>query len=190
MGRPKMLLPWGTTTVLGHLIAQWQKIGASQIAVVCAADDKAISEELNGIGFADGLRITNTNPLRGMFSSIQCAARWSDWEPAIAHWAIALGDQPHLADETLRAVIEFSASHPNTICQPTRTDRPRHPVLLPKRLFEALTISREQNLKEFLGARASEVRLVQVSDPGLDFDLDTPADYEEAQRFLTAIPRS
>src|SRR5438874_1514761 len=27
MGRPKMLLPWGNTTVLGHLVAQWQALG-------------------------------------------------------------------------------------------------------------------------------------------------------------------
>ena len=27
MGRPKMLLPWGATSVLGHLIGQWQTLG-------------------------------------------------------------------------------------------------------------------------------------------------------------------
>ena len=28
MGRPKLLLPWGETSVLGHLIKQWQALGA------------------------------------------------------------------------------------------------------------------------------------------------------------------
>ena len=34
MGRPKLLLPWGDTTVIGHLIRQWRELGAAQIAVV------------------------------------------------------------------------------------------------------------------------------------------------------------
>ena len=42
MGRPKLLLPWGETSVLGHLIKQWQALGARQIAVVCAPGDQAI----------------------------------------------------------------------------------------------------------------------------------------------------
>jgi molybdenum cofactor cytidylyltransferase len=32
MGQPKLLLPWGKTSVLGHLIGQWQSAGAGQIA--------------------------------------------------------------------------------------------------------------------------------------------------------------
>ena len=38
MGRPKLLLPWGDTTVIGHLIANWQTVGARQITVVVADD--------------------------------------------------------------------------------------------------------------------------------------------------------
>src|SRR4051812_30477540 len=66
MGRPKMLLPWGTTTVLGHLIAQWQRIGAAQTVVVCAASDTAIKAELDRIDFAPLHRIVNPEPGRGM----------------------------------------------------------------------------------------------------------------------------
>jgi len=41
-------------------------------------------------------------------------------------------------------------------------------------------------LKEFLSEHASEVRLLEVNDAGLDFDLDTPADFAEARtRFIT-----
>ncbi|HRY59690.1 MAG: NTP transferase domain-containing protein [Verrucomicrobia bacterium] len=29
MGKPKLLLPWGDTSVLGHLIRQWQSLGAA-----------------------------------------------------------------------------------------------------------------------------------------------------------------
>ncbi len=76
MGRPKLLLPWGGTSVLGHLIRQWRALDAKQIAVVCARDDGAMQAELDRLGFAEENRICNPAPERGMFSSIQCAAQW------------------------------------------------------------------------------------------------------------------
>lgn len=185
MGQPKMLLPWCETTVLGHLIAQWQQTDAIQITVVCAAGDEGIHHELDRIGFAHDRRIINSNAACGMFSSVQAAARWRGWNPAVTHWAIALGDQPHLANTTLRAVSECAAQQFETICQPSRNGRPRHPVFLPRRIFEMLASSTHRTLKEFLGNHSSEVRLTEVNDPGLDFDLDTPEDFKDAKtRFI------
>src|SRR5438874_13144129 len=47
MGKQKLLLPWGDTSVLGYLIGQWEAPGAKQIAVVHGTDDKAIGSELD-----------------------------------------------------------------------------------------------------------------------------------------------
>ena len=79
MGRPKLLLPWGGTSVLGHLINQWQVLKAKQIAIVCAAADSLIQAELDRLGFSANDRVLNAAPDRGMFSSIQCAAQWPGW---------------------------------------------------------------------------------------------------------------
>src|SRR5256885_3178049 len=77
MGKPKLLLPWGVTSVLGHLIGQWKALRAGQIAAVWATGDQAVSVELDRLGFPKVNRVVNPTPERGMFSSIQCAARWS-----------------------------------------------------------------------------------------------------------------
>src|SRR5436190_23101893 len=90
MGRPKLLLCWGRTSVLGHLVGQWQNLGAAQITVVCAAGDASLETELDRIKFPGEQRITNTAPERGMFSSIQCAAQWQGWNPGLTHFVIAL----------------------------------------------------------------------------------------------------
>lgn len=182
MGRQKLLLPWGTSTVLNHLIEQWQSSGAAQVAVVCATVDVLINQELDRMKFPREQRIVNSDPARGMFSSIQCAARWAGWKKALTHWAIALGDQPHLANESICAVIACAAQNPDAICQPTLNGRPRHPVILPKNIFNSLTDSNHPTLKHFLEAHASRRNLVEVDDAGLDLDLDTPADYEEARK--------
>src|SRR5258706_9753083 len=79
MGRPKLLLPWGSTTVLGHLLRQWEQLGVREIGVVCAADAPGLHDELNWPGFPPTNLIVNPDPDRGMFSSIQCAAAWPAW---------------------------------------------------------------------------------------------------------------
>jgi len=182
MGRPKLLLPWDGTTVLDHLVAQWREVGAAQVGVVCASGDGGLNDELKRIGIPVGQRIVNPEPARGMFSSIQCAARWTGWNATLTHWAIALGDQPHLSLETLRAIANFSALNPDCVCQPAFGGRPRHPVLLPRKMLEQLTGSTCATLKNFLAA-GEMIRLwVELPDAGLDLDLDTPADYERAKR--------
>jgi molybdenum cofactor cytidylyltransferase len=178
MGRPKLLLPWGQTTVLGHLLSQWLAAGASQLGIVHAAQDEAILAELDRLGFRAKERIENRNPDCGMFSSIVCAAQWHGWNGPLTHWAIVLGDQPHLKQGTLLKVVEFAKHRPEKICQPMRNGKHRHPVIMPKAVFEELASSTANNLKEFLLMR--EVAGFEWDDPGLDLDMDRPEDYQRA----------
>jgi len=180
MGRPKLLLPWGQTSVLGHLIQQWQSLKAKQTAVVCAAGDETIRAELDRLGFPAGNRICNPTPERGMFSSIQCAALWMGWDTALTHWAVVLGDQPHLRHQTLRRVLDLSAAQPEKICQPARGGHGRHPVVMPRTVVLALANSMAATLKEFLHAQPGRVVCCQVDDPGLEVDIDRPEDYQQA----------
>ena len=178
MGQPKLLLPWGETSILGHLIGQWQVLGARQIAVVCSPDDSGLDAELNRLNFAQSSRVVNKNPEQGMFSSIQCAAVWEGWQAVLTLWAIVLGDQPHLSLETLRTIIEFSAANPGRVCQPRKDGHRYHPVVLPKKAFEQLRISSAPNLKEFLAS--CETANCEMTDAGLELDIDRPEDYQKA----------
>lgn len=182
MGKPKLLLPWGGTSVLGHLIRQWQSLGAAQLSVVCAAGDSALAAELERLGFPAENRILNPAPERGMFSSLQCAARWRGWRAEVTRWAVALGDQPQVRLQTLRQVLEFSAAHPARICQPARRGRGRHPVLLPEAVFRQLATAAAPTLRDFLAAHPEGVVFCESDDPGLDLDIDRPEDYEQALR--------
>ncbi len=186
MGRPKLLLPWGNTSVLGHLIGQWTGLRAGQVAVVFAAGDLLMQAELDRLEFLAEHRITNPDPVRGMFSSVQCAARWCGWHSSLTRWAVALGDQPHLQPATLAALIEFARQQPKKICQPARRGHGRHPVILPAAAFKRIANSTAGTFQEFLQSSPEGPALVELPDPGLDLDIDVPADYEEA---LKLIPR-
>ena len=177
MGRPKMLLPWQGTTVIGHLINQWRQVGAGQLGVVCNPSHDALLAELDRIGFPAADRIFNPTPELGMFGSVKCAARWGGWNPAISHWAIALGDQPHLPLSSLQALLEFSRTHPEQVCQPSRLGKPRHPLFLPRAIFEEIPRSPAAHLKEFLQGQPAPGALCEMNDPLFDLDLDTPEDY-------------
>jgi CTP:molybdopterin cytidylyltransferase MocA len=188
MGRPKLLLPWGGTTILAHLLATWRALGAAQVAVVTAPGDTPLGAELNRLGFPAPARILNPAPARGMFSSVQCAARWPGWRPGLTYWVVTLGDQPHVSPTTLRALLDLAAGQPEKICQPSRQGRARHPVVLPARVFAQLRDATEAHLKAFLQARAGDRVLQEMEDPALDFDLDEPADYERAVKLAAALP--
>jgi CTP:molybdopterin cytidylyltransferase MocA len=178
MGRPKLLLDWGPTSVLGHLIEQWNGLGCAQIAVVCAGTASVVEAELDRLSFPQENRISNPDPDRGMFSSIVCATQWSGWVANPSHFAIVLGDQPHLRGETLEKLLSFARGHPESVCQPSRNQKQRHPVILPKDALFRIPQSGARNLKEFLAS--CEVAACECDDAGLDLDMDRPEDYLKA----------
>jgi molybdenum cofactor cytidylyltransferase len=183
MGRPKLLLPWQDTTVIGHLISQWRRLGAAQIAVVLRPNDSALAQELDRLGFSKTDRIPNPQPERGMFRSIICAAEWPGWQREVSHIAIVLGDQPHLRPETLGALLEFAAKNPGAICQPEFCGREKHPVILPRDVLVALKNSRVESLKEFLETSGFPRARCALADAGLESDLDTPEDFERLKEW-------
>jgi molybdenum cofactor cytidylyltransferase len=180
MGRPKLLLPWGGTTILGHLLSQWQRLGSAQVVVVHGPDTELLAE-LDRLSFPIDRRIENPLPDRGMFSSIQCAANWDRWNNGLTHWSIVLGDQPHLRESTLAGLVEFARAHSDEVCQPEWKGCPKHPVIMPAKVFTKLKSSACADLKEFLKTNGTQSALFQADDPGLEWDIDYPADYERVR---------
>ena len=186
MGRPKLLLPWHGTTVLGYLLSTWRELGAAQLAVVIAPGNDPLAAEMARAGLGDRDRIPNPKPERGMMSSIRCAAAWPNWTAEVSHFLLTLGDQPQVQTSTLRSLLDFAEAHPGEVCQPARNGRPRHPVLLPSTLFRQLATTPAENLKQFLLIMPDQRAIFESEDTGLDFDLDEPADYERALRHCGA----
>jgi molybdenum cofactor cytidylyltransferase len=93
---------------------------------------------------------------------------------------MALGDQPQISPATLRLLIDFAATRPRQVCQPSCLGRPRHPVILPKEHFQGISASTANTLKDFLATQGGPVALCEIADPALDQDIDTPEDYRRA----------
>lgn len=181
MGKPKLLLTWQDTTIIGHLISQWQQLDAAQIAIVLRPNDKALLEELSRLNFSPKNCIENSQSERGMFSSIICAANWNGWNQEISHFAIALGDQPHLQLKTLQTLLKFVTQNPASICQPTCGGKTGHPVILPREIFDELQCPRAGTLKDFLKRFSDRSVQCVINDSGVTLDMDTPEDYKRVR---------
>lgn len=182
MGRPKLLLPWNGTSILAHLIATWNRLGAQEIAVVTSGPESPVARELVRLSLHAVHRIDNPKPDDGMFSSIQSAARWAGWPLDLTHWIVSLGDQPHVRRETLANLLEFARENSACICQPEWQGRAKHPVVLPRAVFQELASAQVKDFKRFLESRREARRLCESDDAGLELDLDHPSDYESALR--------
>jgi molybdenum cofactor cytidylyltransferase len=191
MGQPKLLLPWEGSTIIGHLLSLWHSHGADQLAVVCAPRPHPLHSELDRLDFGSDARIVNPFPERGMFSSVQAAARWQNWKPELTHFAVVLGDQPHIRAETLCVLLKAVTSTPDVILQPIFAGRAKHPVILPRAAFMKLADTSCQTLRDFLRDCGFPRGVAEIGDESLALDIDTPEEYRLALRkFSSGSPFS
>lgn len=177
MGRCKLLLPWGEKTILIHLLDQWRHAGAAQIAPVIDPSNQPLREALAGAEFSRSEWIENSMPQLGMFSSLQEASRWSGWLPTLTHFAICLGDQPHIQISTLHLLLDAARKNPTRICQPALHGRAGHPIVLPANNFRELAQRNVPNLRAYVRIHEALRLRMPVEDPGVSEDLNTPEDY-------------
>ena len=101
MGQPKMVLPWGETTVLGQVIQTFKSAGLEEILVITGGDREQV-EALVG----DSARtIFNPNYAEGeMLSSLQVGL--AGLKLSVEAALIGLGDQPQVQERSVRLVVE------------------------------------------------------------------------------------
>jgi molybdenum cofactor cytidylyltransferase len=178
MGQPKMLLPWGETTVLGQVINTFAKAGVSEIVVVTGGQREAVEAEAARLAEKFPVRCVH-NPVHEsgeMLSSLQCglAALGPEVESAL----IGLGDQPQLSLEAARKVVTAFESSGARLLVPSYNLRRGHPWLVQRDLWsEILSLRAPQTLRDFLNSHVKEILYVEADQTILK-DLDTPEDYQ------------
>jgi molybdenum cofactor cytidylyltransferase len=184
MGRPKLCLPWGKTTVLGHILAQWREAGAEKIVVVHGAGETPVTLELDRLGFPSGQRVATRAPERGMMGSVVTAAARALHDVTLTHLVIALGDQPHLRAETLRELLRACETAPGKIVRVVFQNKPGHPLALPANVLAELSVTPSETLRDFLRLKEMEVCDLTCRDSGVLLDVDTPDDYDRASNSI------
>jgi molybdenum cofactor cytidylyltransferase len=175
----------GQGTVIGRIVDQISKSRVDGIIVVVGAERERIAEALRG---RDVKIVENSDPDGDMLSSIRCGLRaLPDGCEAVL---VALGDQPRIAAETIDAMVHAyemcraqdagsaSDAHRMEIVVPVHRGGRGHPVLFAARYSsEILERHDGTGLRGLLGAHPEDVLELEVPDPTVLCDMDSPEDY-------------
>jgi molybdenum cofactor cytidylyltransferase len=181
MGQPKMLLPWGKTTVLRQVVTTFAACGVDEIVVITGGVRVLVEIEVTHLAESLPVRaIFNAQYEAGeMMSSIRVGL--AGLSPEVESALIGLGDQPQLSLESARKVVEAGKMRGPRLIIPSHNMRRGHPWLVRRELWAEL--SEANTARDFLNAHASEILYVKCDDTVLK-DLDTPEDYEKGLKTI------
>ena len=200
MGQPKMLLPWGSETVLTHVISIFQSAGLEDIVIVTGG----AREQVESLVLGRNVRVVHNKEYSNgeMLSSLQCGIRGLTPPPLPlrahvsplrlryhsaqrekergAAMLIGLGDQPQVQERSVRMVCEAFRESKSNIVIPSYQMRRGHPWLVARPLWDALLeMKSPQSPRDFINAHQAEVEHVTTDDPNILADLDTPEEYQK-----------
>lgn len=150
--------------------------GLPRVIVVIAPD-----AELDTVSSLRDRRVrtaVNTDPARGMFSSVQAGIAAARARDVIV---LLPGDMPFVRAQTVARVVTRAKKTPGAIVLPTCGGKHGHPIAIPHTLREAiLSAGADQTLKDVLAAANTTRIEIDVDDPGVLRDVDTVKDLRSA----------
>jgi len=184
MGQPKMLLPWGNTTVLGQVLQTLKQAnipdmlvvtGAARIDIekICAAYETLVAHNPD---YANG----------EMLSSLQTGLSVLRDKTSAETALIVLGDQPQVQEGSVRAVVHRFIETESNLVVPSFQMRRGHPWLVARPLWDEIPqMKSPQSPRDFLNSHASEIEYVDVDNPSILADLDTFEDYLKSRPYAS-----
>jgi molybdenum cofactor cytidylyltransferase len=171
----KMTLPLGPMSVLEQTISKFEGI-CTRVIVVAGFQAELIQEEINQINDKKAYSfqikfVYNENFNQGMFTSIQKGCT----EVNSPVFFITPGDCPLVKKVTLQLL----AAHKGNVVIPSFQFKGGHPIKLSKPVKQKiLETNTDSNLRVVLNGYEKEY--INVDDPGVLVDVDTPEDYQKA----------
>lgn len=184
IGRPKLLLAWGPTTLIEHVLHVWRASKVDTTIVVTHPDDR----ELAGLCADAGTDVVRAEQRPAdMKASIRLGLSHiqAQYGPAMTDaclWSPA--DMPLLDSQTINALIDRPPSQAGALQVPTYLSRRGHPLKVTWLLAQAVLGGRAEGVlvPENRGLDALfdtvPVEEVPVESRGILEDIDTLADYE------------
>jgi molybdenum cofactor cytidylyltransferase len=169
--RPKQLLPYGSGTLLGHVVATARECRFDQLVVAIGGAGAAVRA---GVDLSGADVVVNEAPEAGCSSSIAAALGAIDRRVEVL--VLMLGDQPGVGAATVAALLAGRGEAPLAICR--YDDSRGHPIAFARGVFADLAaLHGDKGVWRLLERRAGEVAEVAIRGP-LPLDVDTEADYE------------
>jgi molybdenum cofactor cytidylyltransferase len=177
MGLPKLILPWGSTTVIGQVVATLAQAQVDDIVVVTGAARTEV-EAAVGQGRWEGIRMV-FNPRYvedNMLVSLQAGIAALGGQ--VDAMLVALGDQPQIEFDVVRLLVDTYRTEGHPLIVPSFRMRRGHPWVVARALWpDLLSAPAGSTMRDFLLAHTGQITYIAVSSPSILRDLDTPEDY-------------
>lgn len=173
MGTPKLLLPFGKTTMIETLVDEVLRSKSDKTLVVLGAEKEKIEQTLSNRPVEN---IVNSRYQEGMLSSIQ--AGFEALPDEVEAVLVCLGDQPLIPFFVLDKLIAAYKDTKKGIILPVYKKSRGHPILIDmKYKFEVQRISPHIGLRALVHDHPQDVLEVEVNSPQILKDFDKPEDY-------------
>jgi molybdenum cofactor cytidylyltransferase len=174
MGQPKQLLPIGNQPMVRHMTRVVAAAGLAQVVVVIGAHAESVAAALADLPVDI---VTNESWNEGMSSSIRTGLR--ALRPEIQAAILVLGDQPALTTDLIQLLATRYRATGASIIAPFYRGQRGNPVLFDRALFpELLNVEGDRGGRMLIARYQEQVEGVDVDDPAVLMDLDSPEDYE------------
>jgi molybdenum cofactor cytidylyltransferase len=178
MGRSKPLLTCADGRTFVHTLTDTLRAGGTDpIWIVGRPDDHALHAEVARLSPLAGLAINEDADRGGQLSSVLTALACAD-RPEIDGLLVVPVDAPSVQPATISLLLATFTTSGAPIVRPRHRGRHGHPVIFSRALFADLRAADSRlGAKAVLRAHAAEISNVDVDDPGVLGDIDTPEDY-------------
>lgn len=174
MGRPKALLPLGGETFLQRAVRALADGGCDPVFVVLGPGDSASAREAERAG---ARVLENPEPGEGPITSLRLALAALD--ASVRGLVYLPVDHPLVRAETVRALLAAARSTRAPIVLPLHASERGHPVVFDRALFPELSDpTLEEGARTVTHRHLGRALSVEVDDPGVLVDIDTPDTYE------------
>ena len=176
MGYPKPLLKIGSRTFIEQIAETMLAVVPRLVIVVGAHRDRVRAAIPNDARIAI---VENPNYARGQLSSLKIGL--GALQPDAAGALVHLGDHPLVRVETFRAIVDCYKQTGKQIVIARHNGHRGHPVIFDRAVFRELeTAPEEEGARHVVNADSSRVSYMELPDPGINLDLDTPSDLARA----------
>ncbi len=182
MGFPKALLPYplsdgSETTFLARLLDVLNRSRASPIVVVLGHEAERIRSSVSRTSWGRARAVLNERYREGMLTSIRSGIEAVEASPAEGALVLPV-DHPDVSSDVIDLLIERYEESRNPLLLPVHQGRRGHPVLFSRKVFAEIRRAPESvGARQVVWDHQGDLLQVEVQDPGISRDVDTPGDY-------------
>lgn len=179
MGRPKAFLEFAGGTFLSRSMSSLAAGGCEAVVVVTGSPDHPEHEAIARAAREAGASVAvNDDPESEQVDSLRAALRSVPTRTRAV--VVSPVDVPGIRAETVRSMIRRFRETGASLVVPTHGGARGHPILIASRLFPGIgSGDLPEGVRSLIRRHEAELQEVDVDDPNISVDVDTPAEYRE-----------